>query len=502
MSRNVELPFANLDFTVFLIVWNQKQGQDTPAVHLRMAKWLQDSWRNGDTRLLLMAFRSCGKSTLAGLFAAWLLCCQPDLRVIVMAADSLLARKMVRNVKRIIERHPLCDHLMPETRDQWASDKFTVRRDKELRDPSMLARGITTNITGARADVFIYDDVEVPNTSDTLEKRQDLRDRLTETDFVLVSGGTKLYIGTPHSYDTIYRTKAGKGKGLSEPFLLAYKSLLLPILKRNGESQWPERFSSHDIEALKRSTGLNKFTSQMMLRPVDIRDCRLNPDLLETYEAELHYSEAGGGLPLLTLGDKKIASVSAFWDPAFGAAKGDDSALAIVLVDTDGHEYIHSVSRIRFDPDIAIDEATQQARQVARILTRFFSPSVTIEINGIGKFLPSILRREIAAMKEQIAVVEKASSVAKTNRILEAFDARLAARMISVHGRVCEDDVFLTQMREWQPFSSKKHDDLLDAVAGAILQEPVRLKRISSVKGKTRWRSQPVSARTDFDPTI
>jgi hypothetical protein len=43
----------------------------------------------------------------------------------------------------------------------WASDQFTVKRPFELRDPSMLAKGVAANITGLRADVVICDDVEV-----------------------------------------------------------------------------------------------------------------------------------------------------------------------------------------------------------------------------------------------------------------------------------------------------------------------------------------------------
>ena len=107
-----------VDFRLFLILWNQVQGQGTPIVHLRIADWLQARWVRKDTRLLLMAFRSCGKSTITGIFAAWLFYTGPDLRILVLAAESMLARRMVRNVRRIIERHPLTAHLKPERADQ------------------------------------------------------------------------------------------------------------------------------------------------------------------------------------------------------------------------------------------------------------------------------------------------------------------------------------------------------------------------------------------------
>ena len=149
-----------VEFRLFLIAWNRAQGMSTPGVHLRMADWLQTRWVAGDRRLLLMAFRSCGKSSVIGVFAAWLLYANPDLRILVLAAEGSLARKMVRNVRRMIEKHPLTRHLVPEKIEQWAGERFTVARGLELREPSMAASGMDANITGARADVIICDDVE------------------------------------------------------------------------------------------------------------------------------------------------------------------------------------------------------------------------------------------------------------------------------------------------------------------------------------------------------
>ena len=71
----------------------------------------------------------------------------------------------------------------------------------------MVCQGIHGNITGMRADLIICDDVEVPNTSNTPQKRENLRERLRELDFILSPNGTMIYIGTPHTTDTIYRTQ-------------------------------------------------------------------------------------------------------------------------------------------------------------------------------------------------------------------------------------------------------------------------------------------------------
>lgn len=264
-------------FRDFLIVWNTFQDLPSPDHHMRIAEWLTTGWYGGDRRLLLMAFRNSGKSTVVGLFAAWLLKTDPSLRIMVLAADLALAKKMVRTVKRIVERHPQTQGLKPDRADQWASDQFTVRRPMELRDPSMLARGIGANLTGSRADVVICDDVEVPRTCDTAPKREDLRERLSEIDYILVPGGMQLYVGTPHSYYTIYADEPRGEIGEAVPFLDGFQRLLIPIRDAEGRSAWPTRFPDEAIERIRRATGPNKFESQLMLRVKDSESRKNNP---------------------------------------------------------------------------------------------------------------------------------------------------------------------------------------------------------------------------------
>lgn len=192
-----------INFYEFIYVWFKLQNLSVPRHQRKIAEWLSTLWQSADERQgLLMAFRNSGKSTVVGLFCAWVLYRESATRILVMAADHALAKKMVRNVKRIIEQHPLTGHLKPERLDQWAADQFTVRRDVELRDPSMLAKGIGANITGLRADLIICDDVEVPRNCDTALKRMDLREKLEELDYILTPQGMQLYIGTPHTFYT------------------------------------------------------------------------------------------------------------------------------------------------------------------------------------------------------------------------------------------------------------------------------------------------------------
>lgn len=216
------------DLLEFAWIWNHRAGLGTPALHRRVLRWLESMLSDGEQRLLLMAFRGAGKSTLVGLFCAWRLYRAPETRILVLAADHALATRMVATVRRILARHPLCGALLPQGNDgSWAADRFTVERHAVLRDASMMAAGIGGNITGARAELIVCDDVEVAGNCDTDAKRAELRERLTEAEFILVPGGTVLFVGTPHTTESLY----AEGE---DAFLGGYRRLVLPLLDAAG----------------------------------------------------------------------------------------------------------------------------------------------------------------------------------------------------------------------------------------------------------------------------
>ncbi|WP_135467745.1 phage terminase large subunit [Crenalkalicoccus roseus] len=476
---------AEAGFLEFVWSWNALQGQATPAVHRRVARWLEARREAGDRRLLLMAFRGCGKSTLVGLYCAWWLLREPEARILVLAAEQTLAVKMVATVRRILERHPLCRHLLPEGPDSWAMDRFTVARRTVLRDPSMLAQGLAGNITGARAELIVCDDVEVAGNCDTPGKRAELRERLRETEFVLTPGGTILYVGTPHCAESLYLHPAQ-----GEAFLAGYRRLVVPLLDAAGRSAWPERFPPEAVAALRARVGPLHFARQMQLQPVEERAARLDPALIVRYAEQPEYREAGGRPQLWLLG-RRLVSGGGFWDPAYGrpAARGeagDGSVLACCYADGEGNHYLHRIAWLRHDPDGADDPATQQCRAVAAIARELMLPVVRVETNGIGRFLPALLRREMARAGAACAVVEHASRRAKAERILAALDPALAARRLHAHEGVFRTP-FPQEMAAWRPEAAGGRDDALDALAGCLLAEPVRLPGAPAVPRHAAW---------------
>ena len=76
-------------------------------------------------------------------------------------------------------------------------------------------------------------------------------------------------------------------------------------------------------------------------------------------------------------------------------------------------------------------------------------------------------------------MIEHVSTRPKHLRILEAFDAILAARALHVHTSVLASP-FLQELRDWR-VGGKSRDDALDAVSGCLLVEPIGLRLTDSV---------------------
>ncbi len=491
-----------VSFSRFVFLWNHLQGRSTPWLHLQICQWLDECWRANDRRLLLLVFRDSGKSTLAALYCAWLLYGDPDLRILVLSAEQALATKMTRNVRGILERHRLTAGLLDRRPECWAADQLTVRRTRVGRDPSLLARSIGGNITGCRADVVICDDVEVPNTADTEEKRRQLRERLRELSFVLVPDGLQLYIGTPHAYQSIYAETPRPELGESEPFLAGFRRLTIPLLRRTGEQRWKERFDDEAVDRLLEQAGPAKFRSQMQLLPTRPEGVRLDPDLLLFYDSPISIATVQGR-DVLRIAGRRMVSAAAAWDPAYGRPdRGDASVVAAVFLDEEGHYWLHGIRYLVVQPgaDPEVDDATRLCRAVVDFVAANHLPSITVETNGIGGFLPALLRRELRRSGIGATVRERANTTSKERRILEAFDPLLAARRLHVHRDVLATP-FLEEMREWRP-GRRCRDDGLDAVAICLLAEPVRLPAVAGRPPGPAWHRHPFGfqATTDFTP--
>jgi hypothetical protein len=256
------------------------------------------------------------------------------------------------------------------------------------------------------------------------------------------------------------------------------------------------------VSELQAESGPQRFRSQMILTPAHARRIRLDPDRLVRYDRALTVSTANGEL-VLTIDGRRMVGASCWWDPAMGRpGVGDDSVVAAVFTDDSGGYWLHAIRYLVTTdaPNEDDDAVAQLCRQVVDFLVEHEQPSICVETNGLGKFLPLLLRRELRRQGRGIVVAEQASTQRKDQRILTAFDPLLAARALRAHASVW-DTPFVREMREWLP-GANGDDDGLDAVSGCILAQPVRLIVEPGLAGRRDWRGTATrfTALTGFKP--
>lgn len=532
---------SKVSFVAFFMIWAKVQGWKVPALHVRICEWLQDC---ADLVRVLMVFRGAAKSTIFGVYKAWLLYRDPTRRNLIWGEDTRLAKKLTRDTLTVLRRHPLCRTMLPS---MVGVEEFWVRGSTDARNASMAAYGVMSNATGSRADAVDFDDIEVPKNIKTAEAREKLRERISESTHILVPGGQKTYIGTPHTHDSIYEeqieggaavlkiplfehhkryegeaTQSDKRYGFHFPIYAdglyvfvgigKYARLLVEgvdyhatkrevvLLKPPGDTldiysgcAWPERFTRKDIERRRKDTRtLNAWDSQYGLEAKPLHAVRLDPDRLRPYEVEPVIEMANGEVRMM-LGKTRIVSATSRWDCALGRLTGDASAFGVMLQNAEGTYFWHRSVALTGD-------VFAQCKQIRDIVQALQLPRVVVETNGLGSMAVQVLRKELRALG--VGVEELHETADKNKRIIDAFEAPLSARMIWAH--VSTYDTVYDEMKDWRPDVKEQPDNHLDAGAGALKDQPVRIGRAVSVPvpsepaGAWRPNSGDIEVELDF----
>lgn len=507
-----------VSFAAFFSMWADLRGWEVPDVHWQAVHWISTFHDLG----VLRCFRGFGKSTILAVYNAWRFYDDPAYRILHQSESDGTAYKTSRDTQNVLNRHPLTAGMFKE----GGVEQWWVHGNEDPRNGSMYSRGILSNVTSARCNEAQNDDIEVPRNIRTPEAREQLEYRLSEQTFIMVPGGRQLFIGTPHTHDSIYDKMealgadcltiplfasehrietatastyalpfapeyvfAGIGKGSRllregtdyrvEGKRLVFASPPQVLVDCYAGCAWPERFTRDDLQKRRRKTKTaNYWDSQYQLHSRPVHEIRLNPESIPVYDCEPHFTRANKVLQCW-LGQARIVGGSLHWDPSSGKLRSDASAVAMVLQDENGNRYWHRAERLTGEVAKFADNGKQitggQVFQLCDLVEKFGLRSVVVETNGIGGFAPTVLR---AALKQRgiagCGVKEVQKGQNKNRRILEALEPLMLSRMLWAHVSVADGPAF-PQMKEWNPAVQNQPDDDLDAAAGAVTDEPQRL---------------------------
>ena len=270
------------DFRIFLAeVWAFLQLPEPSWIQNDIARTVQIAPK----RFILEAFRGIGKSWLTVAFVCWLLGMNPDTKILVVSASKPLADEFSTFCLRLLREMPELEWLAPDRDQRDSKIAFDVKPARPDKAPSVKSLGITSQLTGSRADIIICDDCEIPSNSLTPGMREKLSEQVKEFDAILKPEAhcRVMFLGTPQTEDSIYNKLQQRGyicrvwpaRYPTQEEMEEYGSRLAPSIAKRlatadayqpGMPTDPGRFTDLDLRERALSYGGAGFARQFQLR--------------------------------------------------------------------------------------------------------------------------------------------------------------------------------------------------------------------------------------------
>jgi hypothetical protein len=237
--------------------------------------------QNGPRRGVIQGFRGVGKSWICSAFVVHQLLLDPQKNILVVSASKNRADDFSTFTLRLIHEMPVLAHLMPGDKQRFSKISFDVGPAQASHAPSVKSLGITSQLTGSRADIIVADDVEVPNNSATQSMRDKLSEQVKEFEAILKPEDNSriLFLGTPQCEDSIYNKMLERDyemrvwpakKVTADKSDKVYKGNIAASCIDDdnvGEPTEPSRFGDIDLAEREASYGKSGFAMQFMLDP-------------------------------------------------------------------------------------------------------------------------------------------------------------------------------------------------------------------------------------------
>jgi len=537
------------DFRFFLIyVWRFLGLPDPTPVQLDIADFMQ----KGGRRIGIKAFRGIGKSWICSCFVVWLLWSDINLKILVVSASKERSDAFSIFTKRILSEVPFLSHLAPDRRqgDRESNVAFDIRGCKPAHAPSVKSVGITGQMTGSRADVVIADDVEVVNNSESAAQREKIAALVAEMGGAILTPevegrrGGMIFLGTPQVEDTLYeklpdagylfRTWTAEVPADPDVYKGQLGKLLVDMIEAGeaaGTPVEPSRFDVDELHERKLEYGSHGYALQFMLdtamSDMDKHPLKLSDLIVARTGVDLCPEEFvwGSGedqemphLPRVGLvGDR-------FYRPVFIGKEWDEYEGSIIYIDPSGRgkdmtgyavvKMLHGMLIIRKWGGFEGGYSPEVLASLCSIAKEEKVNTIVIESNfGDGMFA-ELLRPVLARMDVKAGVEDDHVTGQKEARIIDNLEPALASHRLVID-EACVDEVMshrTTSLERDHVFKTAfyqltrltrdkgclRHDDLIDALGGAVRWWTDRMARDIHLSVKDKEEERWAQVLQDF----
>tara|TARA_R110002012_G_scaffold49993_1_gene129507 strand:- start:64 stop:1740 length:1677 start_codon:yes stop_codon:yes gene_type:complete len=499
------------NFKNFLyLAWQHLNLPNPTPIQYDIADYLQ----NGSKRIVIEAFRGVGKSWITSAFVCHQLLLNPQRNILVVSASKNRADDFSTFTQRLISEMPLLNHLKPREDQRHSKVSFDVAPARASHAPSVKSLGVTSQLTGSRADLIIADDVESANNSQTQLMRDRLGETVKEFDAIIKPEvGRIVFLGTPQTEMSLYNDLEERGFqtrvwtalyptptqqiNLGSKLAPTITEALKKDKKLEGKPTDPKRFDEVDLMERQASYGRSGFALQFMLDttlsdlekyPLKLNDLIVVSGLSTWKEAPAKIQWASSTdqiknidseLPNVGLkGDYYVApmylsdeyapfegSVMAI-DPAGRGA--DRTGFAVVKM-------LHGILYVTACGGLIGGYSDTTLEELATIAKHQDVNYVVLESN-FGDGMATALLKPIMARIHPCSIEEVRHSKQKELRIIDTLEPVMNQHRLVVSQELIKDDfkldldhqLFKQMTRITKDKGSIRHDDQLDALSIAV----------------------------------
>jgi phage terminase large subunit-like protein len=483
-------------------------------IHKELIEW----WMRSDAKdhQLALLPRDHQKSAMIAYRVAWHITRHPDTTVLYVSATSGLAIKQLKMIKDILT-DKVYRKYWPEMvnerigqREKWTETEISVdhpkRKEEGVRDSTVMAVGLTTSITGFHFKVAVLDDVVVIENAYTTEGREKVKtlysllSSIETTDTTEEARQEEWVVGTRYEPRDLYNDLIGMTSEVySKEGELIDEKLVFDVFEQKvedrgdgtGEFLWPRQkrydgayFGFNTAILMKKKAKYldqRQYRAQYYNDPNDPDNQRIDRSKFQYYDKKFVKRDNG----YWYFKDERL-NVYAAIDFAFTTkASSDFTAIVVVGISGNGDIYVLDIDRFKTDRvpvyferirdmfnkwnfrKLRAETTSGQSVIVKELKNTYFKP-YGLEVK-VDEFSPS--RRE-GTKEERLATI---------------LEPRYENNAVwHYRGGYC------SLLEEELIYANPSHDDIKDALAGAIdiAVPPMRNKSRSSGQPRLVYNSR------------
>jgi hypothetical protein len=496
------------DFKNFLyLTWNHLNLPEPTPIQYDIADFLQ----HGPKRLVIEAFRGVGKSWITSAFVCHQLLLDPQKNILVVSASKSRSDDFSTFTQRLISEMDILEHLQPRNDQRHSKISFDVGPARASHAPSVKSLGVTSQLTGSRADLIVADDVESANNSQT----QLMRDRLSETvkefdAIIKPEVGRIVFLGTPQTEFSLYnnleergfKTRIWPARLPNDQQRTSYGNKLSPkLIKTKGKPGDPvdaKRFDETDLLEREASYGRSGFALQFMLDttlsdmdryPLKLNDLIVLSGSSSWKEAPVKVLWASGQDNIKSL-DPDIPNVGLKGDyytsPMHVSDEYKEFEGSVLAIDPSGrgadktaYTVVKMLHGCLYITDFGALDGGYDEVTLKRIVSAAKKQNVNqivVESNfGDGMFLQIL--QPVLQKYYPCSIEEVRHNVQKEKRIIDTLEPVMNQHRLIVDDKLIRNDfnnheqdhrLFFQMSRLTRDKGSLRHDDLLDCLSMAV----------------------------------